>query len=239
MSKQIPWLRVLVESVLIVISILLAFGIQAWWDGRRERVEEQQLLTNLHEELGGARVQVLDAVEYYREAEERGIKLAEFALSDNPDVPPDLLALLWSTLVDISSAHFETDVLDGMLASGRLELIGNDELRELLGGWPRIVGEFTEQEVFIRNFTAANDPILDELPDMAALWLDPPGRVPAERLGRPEQAPSPDAIRFVRSTVGRSMVAHGTRLQLLAGRDAELVLTAIDRLLDLIEGEMK
>ncbi len=63
MKPQIPWLRVFVEGVVIVGSILLAFGIQAWWDERQERGEErgeeQQLLINinLHEELGRARVQ--------------------------------------------------------------------------------------------------------------------------------------------------------------------------------------
>ena len=32
LSCQIPWLRVFVEGVVIVGSILLAFGIDAWWD---------------------------------------------------------------------------------------------------------------------------------------------------------------------------------------------------------------
>ncbi len=34
MSAKIPWLRVSVEALAIVSSILLAFGIQAWWDER-------------------------------------------------------------------------------------------------------------------------------------------------------------------------------------------------------------
>ncbi len=37
MTRQIRWLRVLVEGVVIVGSILLAFGIQAWWDGRQKQ----------------------------------------------------------------------------------------------------------------------------------------------------------------------------------------------------------
>ena len=39
MTKKIPWLRVWVEGVVIVVSILLAFGIQAWWDERQESQE--------------------------------------------------------------------------------------------------------------------------------------------------------------------------------------------------------
>ncbi len=44
MTRQIPWLRVFVEGVVIVASILLAFGIQAWWEETQERVEEQEIL---------------------------------------------------------------------------------------------------------------------------------------------------------------------------------------------------
>ena len=38
-TKQIPWFRVFVEGAVIVASILLAFGIEAWWDGVQEREE--------------------------------------------------------------------------------------------------------------------------------------------------------------------------------------------------------
>ena len=51
-SRQpIPWTRVLVEGVVIVGSILMAFGIEAWWDGAQERAEEAQLLASLAEEF--------------------------------------------------------------------------------------------------------------------------------------------------------------------------------------------
>ncbi len=36
MIRQIPWLRVFVEGVVIVGSILLAFGIEGWGDERTE-----------------------------------------------------------------------------------------------------------------------------------------------------------------------------------------------------------
>jgi hypothetical protein len=39
LKSQIPWLRVFVEGVVMVGSILLAFGIQAWWDGRQDELQ--------------------------------------------------------------------------------------------------------------------------------------------------------------------------------------------------------
>ena len=48
-QNSIP--RMLVEALLIVVSILLAFGIDAWWEERRERIEEQEILLGLKQEF--------------------------------------------------------------------------------------------------------------------------------------------------------------------------------------------
>ena len=46
-TQRIPWLRIFVEGLVIVVSILLAFGIDAWWDERGENRQEQALLQGL------------------------------------------------------------------------------------------------------------------------------------------------------------------------------------------------
>jgi hypothetical protein len=50
-ARSIPWLRVLVEGVVIVLSVLLALGADAWWQGQLEREEEDGLLRSLHAEI--------------------------------------------------------------------------------------------------------------------------------------------------------------------------------------------
>ncbi len=47
LTTNIPWLRVFVEGVVIVGSILLAFGIDAWWEERSDAALEQRLLISL------------------------------------------------------------------------------------------------------------------------------------------------------------------------------------------------
>ena len=47
----IQWRRIAVESVAIVVSILLAFAIDAWWEERQERVEEAEILVGLEQEF--------------------------------------------------------------------------------------------------------------------------------------------------------------------------------------------
>jgi len=50
-TDRIPWRRVLVEGVVIVGSILLAFGIEAWWDSIQERSAEEAHLVALESDL--------------------------------------------------------------------------------------------------------------------------------------------------------------------------------------------
>ena len=40
-----------VEGMVIVVSILLAFALEAWWDARGQRQEETQILENLQVEF--------------------------------------------------------------------------------------------------------------------------------------------------------------------------------------------
>ncbi|MDH3424629.1 MAG: hypothetical protein OEN00_16655 [Gemmatimonadota bacterium] len=47
MTQRISRSRVLAEGAVIVLSILLAFGIDAWWEGRQERAEELAALSAL------------------------------------------------------------------------------------------------------------------------------------------------------------------------------------------------
>ncbi len=66
MKTQIPWLRVFVEGVVIVGSILLAFGLQAWWDERDERRAERIYLEQLRADLVGAEEQLAAAARHKR-----------------------------------------------------------------------------------------------------------------------------------------------------------------------------
>ena len=50
-STSLSVTRLLGEGGAIVASILLAFAIDAWWDEREIRIEEQQVLHSLHDEF--------------------------------------------------------------------------------------------------------------------------------------------------------------------------------------------
>ena len=84
LSKQIPWLRVFVEGVVIVGSILLAFGLQAWWDGQVDRQTELTILGELHTALSSD-LEVLEGrLDRFRRIESRGAVLTSYLRSGAP-----------------------------------------------------------------------------------------------------------------------------------------------------------
>ena len=87
MKAQIPWLRVFVEGVVIVASILLAFGLQAWWEGVQEREEERATLERLAAEFG-----VVDSVLGQWQANHKGVAEASEVLLQHT-APPRTLVL--------------------------------------------------------------------------------------------------------------------------------------------------
>lgn len=50
-TRHTPWLRRLFDGVGIVASILLAFGIEAWWASRQHLELERQALSTLTEAM--------------------------------------------------------------------------------------------------------------------------------------------------------------------------------------------
>ncbi len=50
-SQAIPWKRLSAEGAAIVVSILLAFWIDAWWDARNDLAEEREILVGLEAEF--------------------------------------------------------------------------------------------------------------------------------------------------------------------------------------------
>ena len=47
-NASIPWRRITMESIAIILSILLAFAIDAGWEAMKESKQEKVLLMSLH-----------------------------------------------------------------------------------------------------------------------------------------------------------------------------------------------
>ena len=133
MSKTIPWARVLVEGVVILVSILLAFGIDSWSDERQDREREQTYLTALRSELALALdIQQTSTREHSMNAAEALIGQAQ-----GGDRAP-LDSLYWWLSGLSQQIEFEPPraAFDDLVSSGQTQLIQSDSLRLLLATYP-------------------------------------------------------------------------------------------------------
>lgn len=147
---DIPWLRIGAESVAIVGSILLAFWIDAWWEGRAEREQEAAILKALAVDFGEAREQF----EEIRSNRERLLANMEQLLhwAEEGKVPEERYAdvdlmvgsTFWRQIFDPPSGAVET-----ILGSGRLDLISNSELVPELTRWTAQINDLRETETAV------------------------------------------------------------------------------------------
>lgn len=154
LSKDIPWLRILVEGVVIVGSILLAFALDAWWDNQ-----------NRADELQAQREAVALEMQSTREALQRVLTVHQLnadlagqlrsALGQVPEgsevVVPDTLV---GPLFPQATADVTTGSLDVFVALGALERIEDPAIRRALLGWPARIEDLLDDQMYLRNFAA-------------------------------------------------------------------------------------
>ena len=151
-ANDIDWRRFLTEAGVIVASILLAFGIDAWWEDRQtynwqitqlselrnefaENLEQLSLIAESHEAIGSYAQAIAENGRLRGVGETLTLKGSE------------LSALITWRTSDITTGSLET-----LLASGRLSDIQSRDIRRALAAWPTRVSDAQEDENLARDF---------------------------------------------------------------------------------------
>lgn len=151
-ANAVPWRRMLLESVAIILSILLAFSIDAGWDEFQERKQERAFLGSLLSDFEETRNRINTSIDRHN----RFIALARQLLGlygrGVPDVDRDELeTMLGAVFFDWESLYLPSGSRDALFASGDIEIISNEELRAMLAAWPSKVADAAEDEVWISD----------------------------------------------------------------------------------------
>ena len=148
--SSIPWPRLAAEAVAIVASILLAFGIDAWWDARVERAREQVIIGDLATEFERNRALLRTMLEGHEERAEIALRL--HAIATGAREPPSaavLDSLVFRSLIQAGSYNPARGVYSAIHASGDAGLIRDDSLRYALAAWPGTLEDALEEEQWI------------------------------------------------------------------------------------------
>lgn len=144
-TNNVPWMRIAAEGTAIVVSILLAFSIDAWWGDRNERMRERQVLSALLVELGDNRRIVDEATSIYEQTYRDVFSILDMIEARPAEIDETVLVPLLRNVLAGQTFHLESGTYDGLIAAGELKLVRDDELRAMLAAWPSIVAEWTEE----------------------------------------------------------------------------------------------
>ena len=157
-SSRASFPRLFLEGVAIVLSILLAFSIDAWWEEHQQREEEERLLAAVLEEFNENKDLLEEARIHHRAVEETTLELLALAAESTPDISPDSLDQLIGVILWFwPPTKFSMGALNSMVLGGKLHLVGNEELRRELAGWEAEVevvhhGERQDYTTFHEDF---------------------------------------------------------------------------------------
>ena len=171
-TQKIQWKRISVEAAAIVISILLAFSIDAWWTDRQDRTREAQLIKALTSEFEGNLVRFNYDIDVLRtvvsDLQDLVSRLSSVGESDEVTVPNrHFFAIRYAAILDAS-----TGTLDAMISSGDFDLVQDESLRSELSEWMSRINEIATDQHQVRTFTS-NEliPYLGSLSDYSTLVL--------------------------------------------------------------------
>jgi len=133
------------EGLAIVVSILLAFAIDAAWEDRTERAEEHRALSSLLEEVQTNRDTLRVTVAFHR-AVQASANLLLSASAGEIELSSDSVTALLGDLSWWRTTNLETGALDAVLLGDGLRVLRNEGLRRRLASWKRIVVDFSEIE---------------------------------------------------------------------------------------------
>ena len=170
--REQNWFAVALEALIVIVGVVVGFQITAWGNERAARAEEQDLLRGLQAEFTDALSELGRQAEKH-ERIERDLTTILDALSraertGSASVVVADTTLAWALVP--TTTQISQGVLDGMLRTGRLQLIQDQELRTALAEWEGVLADVTEDEVASREIVVAQlEPLLWRVMDVRAV----------------------------------------------------------------------
>jgi len=237
----VPWARIVVEGVAVVLSILLAFGIDAAWDARQLHAKEVEYLTALRVEMGLAADEL---------AEDHSRRDQWVAWSDSIQsqierrTVPDSAVNVWVQQVGMYMTRFfpPSSVLNDLVSSGSLAVITSQDVRfalltydrgrerlNYLEDWAREVDEDGIRPYLTQNFRWTSD---EPMPLVGGVRLPADSRVPVV-------LPAGALGRMMRDPVFENLILiKRQRLAIVQRRSGQLR-GLIDEVIELIDLELQ
>ena len=140
--EGVPPKRAFLEVGIIVVSILIAFGLEAGWEEAQESRRQALLLEDLTTELINNRIALVESLENQRQRVEDIAHLLTETTPNRVGLSADSVWALQRATFSNPTWDPAFGVLNLLLASGDLALLDDRELRTRLAGLPAFTADY-------------------------------------------------------------------------------------------------
>ena len=146
----IPWKRIAVEAAAIVISILLAFAIDAWWAEKKEKDVERRTLQALRSDLIASNEELDRLLRGLADARSNFARFQSATPAELTKADPETVRRIVISLVTPASFNPITATHDALSSDGRLGMISDPELLRHLSNWQRALDDIEANSIDLR-----------------------------------------------------------------------------------------
>ena len=143
--------RIVLEAVVIVGSILLAFAIDAAWDNRVDHQRRDALLTAVAADMSRARAEIDRVYDFHdvgREAARRLLNLSAESTDASLALTVDsLVGAAWGSTASYDSP---AGAVESLFGAGAIDLIGDADLAFELTAFPALVDDLGREQAMLQ-----------------------------------------------------------------------------------------
>lgn len=239
--ETIEWRRVLVESAVIVVSILLAFVIDAWWDDHKDARREVVLLEGLLADFQSSRAGLEERLALARKMSLANDELLARLGGRSGGTVVNLPDSLVIAVLGGPTYEPNTNTLDSAIATGEIELLESGELRGALANWRRTLADTTEDELEVRRITNQQVvPLLSRSIDLSGSFdrVLPWGQEPDESLAAGGLVAAQASVNLEFATELIGALALRSFYMRFAAQDLEALLRSLEEVMRLLQREL-
>lgn len=200
MERRIPWPRFALEVVVIVVSILLAFAIDAWWEGRQELETGRKLVAAVVEEATANRRLVERVIRLVEEHQAATRRLYLMSDDDLREVHADTALALVGSMLIANTYELQQGALSAANDAEGRRLIRDPNARDALADLQGKIDDLDERFQILAEMSQRGLLALSRHPLYQARYLG----------GRESLAPTVD-LRAIRDDI--EVLAAATAMQ--------------------------
>lgn len=161
------WKRLVIEGPIIIISILLAFAIDAWWEDRQQRSSAIEQLQRVATELEANAQYVNTKIKTLEGAVAGSAAIMNWMGPEPDEAPRPLFDEYWTDTLSIGFFELQRSATSDILARGQLVNEGMDELRTSLLDWSARANGLEQQYDMLR---VEHSKMMDEVRATVPMW---------------------------------------------------------------------